>query len=239
MALLQQRKRLQSEASRGTAEVPRGAPQDGDPGTKDGGCKIKFSSRTAVKIVLVFHLAPKENVKKMQIFRPWCRPQVNHNDRSQGKCAGMLNELSSSRLFVHLWRHWQWAEPGIGMVFVSNRSAQIMTHGNILNPFVRPAQKCPCCLLLLTGRNQRFCGHILKRSPTWPEAPQWHDEISQARFCCGLCDSRDEILTRGSGRLMPNLMPTTFAWLMTHNSSLQKRSFSHQNALQISTLSLI
>lgn len=68
MALLQQRKRLQSEASGGTAEVPRGAPQVGDPGTKDGRCKIKFNSRTAVKMVLVFQRAHKENVKKKPII---------------------------------------------------------------------------------------------------------------------------------------------------------------------------
>lgn len=191
MAWLQQRKRLQSEASGGTAEVPRGAPQDGDPGTEDGGREIKCNSRTALKMVLVFHLAPKENAN--------IQTPVQTTGEPQGKRAGMLNELCGSRLFMHLWRHWRWAQPGIGTVFISNRTAEIMMHGNILNPYVRPAQRCPCCLLLLSGRNQRLCGHSLEHSPTWPRAPQWHDEISQACFCCRLGDSRDEMLTRGSG----------------------------------------
>lgn len=119
--------------------------------------------------------------------------------------------------------------------------AVIMMHGNILNLYVRAErpQRCPSCLLLLSWRNWRLCGHRFEHSPTWPKAPRWHDEIRRACFCYGLCDSQDEMLTRGSGWFLCNLMSTTFAWLMTHSSSPQKRGFCHTNTLQISTMSLI
>lgn len=85
MTWLQQRKRLQSEASGGAAEVPRRASQDGDPGTKDGGRKLKFKSRAAVKTVLVFQLAHKEKNSEENAIIPTLVRQADHNVTGVGE----------------------------------------------------------------------------------------------------------------------------------------------------------
>lgn len=118
-------------------------------------------------------------------------------------------------------------DQGIRMFLVSNRTAEIMMHGNIPNPYVRAAHRCPCGLLLLSWKNQRLCGYCFEHSPTWPEAPQWHDEISQACFCCRLCDRRDVNQGKRPVPAQPHvhyLRPT----LYTRQQPAEERLLSHK-----------
>lgn len=110
-----------------------------------------------------------------------------------------------------------------------------MMRSNIPKPYARAAHRCPCCLLLLSRRKQRLGGHRSERSPTRPQAPQWHDETSQACFCCRLCDRRDV----NQGKRPVPAQPRVRHLRSTQAARQQpKRGFCHTSTLRISTLSL-
>lgn len=108
-------------------------------------------------------------------------------------------------------------------------------HSNTPNPYARAAHRCPCCLLLLSWRKQRLGGYCLEHSPTRPQAPQWHDETSQACFCCRLCDRRDVNQRKWPVPAQPHVHHLR----STRDAQQQpQRGFCHTSTLRISSLSL-